>query len=460
MTALLLLAAAPGSAPAQTSETIEVHIPYTQFTLENGLNVLVHEDRTVPVVSVNVWYHVGSKNERPGRTGFAHLFEHVMFEGSANVAEGEFDDLLEAAGGVNNGSTSQDRTNYWENVPSSALELALWLEADRMGFLLESMDAGKLDVQRDVVMNERRQSYENRPYGLAWETLLAHLYPPGHPYHHPVIGSMEDLAAASLDDVGDFFRTYYSPSNASVAVAGDVSTRRVRELVERYFGDLPAGPPKPEVEVAPVALEADDFVVLEDRVQLPRLYMAWHTPEVFTDGDAHLELLANVLSSGKTSRLHRRLVYEERVAQSVSAFQSGGEATSTFMILVTARPDVGLEQLETAVREELDRLVAGAVRPEEMERASNQIEADFVSRLERVGGFGGKADRLNEYFFFTGDPGFVRRDLARYREADADDVRTAAERYLTEAHAVVLSVVPEGRTELSAVAPADGTEER
>ena len=430
---------------------MDTHIPHTRLRLGNGLTVLVHEDHSVPVVSVNVWYRVGSGHEAPGRTGLAHLFEHLMFEGSAHVPAGEFDHLLEAAGGVNNGSTSSDRTNYWANVPSSALELVLWLESDRMGFLLEAMGREKLDVQRDIVTNERRQSYENRPYGLAWETLLGNLYPLGHPYHHPVIGSMADLEAASLDDVRRFFRTYYAPNNASIAIAGDVTAARACALVERWFGSLrgEATAPPPVATEGP-ALDRDRRIVLEDRVQLPRLYLAWHSPRHYTDPDAELGLLASVLAEGKSSRLHRRLVYEEQLAHDVSAFQSGAVLGGSFEIVVTARPDIGLAGLETAVREELARVTDEGVNAEEVERSLAQLESAFVQALERVGGFGGKADRLNEYQVFTGDAGFAAEDLARFRRATPAALADAARRRLVGRPGVVLRVVPQGRRELAA----------
>ncbi len=445
------LARAPSATPDTTQGAkVQVHIPYTQFTLDNGLNVIVHRDPTLPIATVNVWYHVGSKNEKPGRTGFAHLFEHLMFEGSAHVPEGEFDNLLEAAGGVNNGSTTQDRTNYWENIPSNAVELALWLEADRMGTLLETMTRRKLDLQRDVVKNERRQSVDNQPYGRAFETVYANLYPEGHPYHGSVIGSMHDLSAATLDDVKDFFRTYYAPNNASIAVAGKVSVRRVQALVEKYFGRIPAGPPIPEVEAPDPTLPADRDVVLEDRVRLPRLYLAWHTPKAFSDDDAAMDVLASVLARGKSSRLYRRLVYTDEIAQDVRAFQDSRELGSVFWIIATARPGVGLARVDAAVREELTRVARDGVRSEEVARAVHQHETSFVRSLERVGGFGGKADRLNEYHFFTGDPGFARRDLARYQRLTPEAVAAAARGYLAGAHHVRLSIVPAGHVELAA----------
>ena len=434
----------------QETSTMELSLPYTEFTLDNGLTVLVHEDHAVPIASVNLWYRVGSANELPGRTGFAHLFEHLMFEGSANVPEGEFDNLLESAGAINNGSTNTDRTNYWETVPSNAVELALWLEADRMGGLLEAMTQEKLDAQRSVVQNERRQSYENRPYGLAWETMLTQLYPTTHPYSWPVIGSMADLDAASMEDVSNFFRTYYAPDNAILAVAGDVTVQQVRTLVERHFGHIERGPGVPSIEAQTVALEADRRRVLEDDVTLPRLYMAWHSPAYFAPGDAELDVVGSVLAEGKTSRLYRRLVYEQQTAQDVSAFQSSGQLGSTFWVVVTARPGVDLDDMETAVREEVARLAEQAPTQRELERSVNGIETGFVDALQTVGGFGGKADRLNLYEFYLDDPGFVQRDLARYHAITTDALRERVREYIAGRHAAILSVVPRGQPGLAA----------
>ena len=426
---------------------MQLNLPYESFTLDNGLQLLVHEDRTTPIVAVNLWYRVGSKDERPGRTGFAHLFEHLMFEGSAHAAKGAFDELLEAAGGYNNGSTTTDRTNYYETVPTSALELALWLEADRMGWLLPAMTQEKLDGQRDVVKNERRQSYENRPYGLAYETILAALYPPDHPYHWPVIGSMEDLDAASLEDVERFFRTYYAPNNASLAIAGAVDAATVRRMVERYFGDIPGGADVPHVAAASGSIPEDRALVLEDDVELPRLYMAWHSPAFFDEGDAALDFVASVLADGKPSRLHRSLIYERRIAQDVQAFQNSGMLGSSFFVVVTGRQGISLAELEQGVRRELEAIVTRGIEERELERVRNQIETDFVDGLQNVLN---RADRLNLYAYYTGDPGYVGEDLERYRRLRSADVVDAARRYLLEAPSVVLSVVPKGRRDLAA----------
>jgi zinc protease len=420
-----------------------VEIPFTKVVLDNGLNVIVHEDRAVPIAAVNVWYHVGSKNERPGRTGFAHLFEHLMFEGSAHYDRGFFQPLQEV-GAALNGSTNSDRTNYWEVVPTSALERALWMESDRMGFLLPALTERKLANQRDVVINERRQSYENRPYGLASFAMLAALYPPNHPYSWPTIGSAEDVRQATLEDVSAFFRTYYHPANASLVVAGDVESGAAVELVRRYFGELPAGPATPAVQVP-----ADDDVretrlSLIDRVQLPRLYLAWRSPGLFQPGDAELDLLAGVLAHGKTSRLYRTLVFERRIATDVSAAQNSRELSGFFQIAATAAPGVSLVEIEAAIEAELRVVGGGGCEPHELERSAAQIEAQFVFGLQTVGGFGGRSDQLNAYNVFVGDPGFVERDLSRYRAVDLAQLTRAARTWLVPDRRVALSVVPPG----------------
>jgi len=420
-----------------------LHVPYQTFTLSNGLQVLLHEDHSVPLVSVNMWYHVGSSDEKPGRTGFAHLFEHIMFMGSQHVPTGDFDRLLEAAGGDNNGSTTEDRTNYYEDAPSNALALPLWLDSDRMGFLLPEITAEKVDLQRGVVQNERRQSYENRPYGLAEENILQRLYPPDHPYHWPVIGSMADLSAATLEDVRGFFRTYYTANNATLAIAGDITPRATRQLVERYFGDIPR-PTPPAVQ-----LGADVYATIEDRVQVPRVYDAWHSVKAFADGDATLDVLANVLAGGRSSRLYKRLVYELQIATDVVAFQDGGRIDGKFELWATARPGHDLTELARVIDEEVRKVAQAGPTPREVERAQNSFEAQFLSRMERVGGFGGKADQLNFYNYFVGTPDYFEKDLDRYRKVTAADVQQAARGYLVDAHRVVLSVVPQGKPELA-----------
>lgn len=417
-------------------------VPYTQFKLSNGLNVILHRDTSVPVVTVNVWYHVGSGNERPGRTGFAHLFEHVMFEGSMHVPEGQFDNWLEAAGGNNNGSTTNDRTNYYEDLPSNALELALFLESDRMGFLLDDKAPDKINGQRDVVKNEKRQSVDNQPYGQAFIELPAMLYPPGHPYSWSTIGSMDDLTAASFEDVARFFRTYYVPSNASLVVAGDIDLAATRKLVEKWFDDVPAGKPVPPLTVPSVVLDGVKKKTITDRVQLPRLYLAWHTPALLKPGDAAMDIVSNLLSGGKNSRLYRRLVYEMQIAQDVQAVQQSQALDSNFVIIATARPGQTLDRIEAVIDEELDQLRATAPEAREMTRAVNQIEANFFRSMERVGGFGGKANQLNSYYQAIGEPDYFQKDLERYRALTAADIKAAIEKYLPKDRRVELSVVP------------------
>ena len=429
--------------PPAPGGPVSIQVPYTQFTLPNGLKVILHEDRSVPIVSVNVWYHVGSANERPGRTGFAHLFEHLMFMGSGHVPPGEFDALLEGAGGMNNGSTNTDRTNYWINVPSNALELALFVESDRMGYLLDTMSPQVVDAQRDVVKNERRQSYENRPYGMADLALAEMLYPEGHPYRWPVIGHMEDLTAASYEDVVEFFKRYYAPSNASLVVAGDLDVAETRRLVEKWFSDVKPGPRAEPVAIPGLRLADVVSKTMTDRVQLPRLTLAWLTPRHFTPGDAELDVVADVLAGGRNSRLYKRLVYDMQIAQSVTAFQASRALSSYFVVQVMVRPGRTVEEIQKVVDEEIARLQADGPTDREVERARNKIEASFYSRMERVGGFGGKADQMNAYYTTTGMPDWFNQDLARYRALSPIDIRAAAAEFLPATERVELTVLPE-----------------
>jgi zinc protease len=424
-----------------------MQIPFTHQRLANGLDVIVHEDRDCPIVAVNVWYHVGSKNEQPGRTGFAHLFEHLMFEGSQHHDSGYFRPLQEV-GGVLNGSTNADRTNYWEVVPANALDLALWMESDRMGYLLPALTEEKFENQRNVVLNERRQNYENRPYGLAGMSLVASLYPPDHPYHWMTIGVAADIKAARLDDVRAFFQTYYRPRNASLALAGDIDTSRALALADAHFGDLDPGDEPPPVAVAPVVLSGETRLLLEDRVELPRLYLAWHSPALFAEDDAEMDLVSEVLAGGKTSRLYRSLVHEQRIATEVAASQGSRELASFFQIVATAAPGRTLVDVEAAVAGELTRLLDEGPSEDELARCRAQAEAHFLHRLQTVGGFGGKSDQLNAYNVYLGTPGYFAQDLDRYSRVDPAGVQRAARRWL-HAGRVVLSVVPRGRTSLA-----------
>jgi len=425
-----------------------VNISVAKHTLDNGLDVLLHEDHACPIVAVNLWYHVGSKNERPGKTGFAHLFEHLMFEGSEHHDRGFFPPL-QGAGATLNGSTNADRTNYWEVVPSGALELVLWMESDRMGYLLPALSEAKFANQRDVVLNERRQNYENRPYGLASMALLQALFPSNHPYHWATIGEVADLQAVQLGEVHAFFRRFYHPANASLALAGDIDSVRALELVEQYFGEIAPGEPVEPVR-AETSLSGEARMYLEDRVELPRLYLAWLTPAMFADGDADLDLATDLLANGKTSRLYRRLVFEERIATDVSAAQNSREIAGFAQITATAAPGHTLAELEHAILDEIARLSADGPNDDEMERGRVQAESQFVFRLQTVGGFGGKSDQLNAYNVFRGDPDYFDRDLERYQSATRASLQEATARYLDPARRVTLSVVPRDRAALAA----------
>jgi zinc protease len=440
--ALLLLALSAAPAAAQ-----DVGIPYRSFDLPNGLRLLVHEDHTVPMAAVDVWYHVGSGYEQPGRTGFAHLFEHLMFEGSRNVPEGAFDNLLESAGAVNNGSTTSDRTNYYEVMPSNAVPLALWLEADRMGGLLATMTQEKLDLQRDVVKNERRQSYENRPYGMFYPTASKALYPEGHPYSWPTIGSMTDLSAATKEDVEAFFRQYYVPNNAVLVVAGDVHPDSVYALVRRYFGSIPRGSAVTKPDIPVPAIPQTRYLTLEDRVSLPQVNLIWRTGKAYSPDDAPLSALAAILTDGKNSRLYRRMVYTEQVAQSVGAFNDSELLSGDFYLRITGKEDLDLNRLQREALEEIAKIAASPPTAEELQRVKSGIETQLVGGLETVLG---KAEQLNQYLYYTGDPDHVQEVLESYRSLTPADVQRVARQYLEGKNRIVISIVPTGRTELAA----------
>ena len=436
------LAVAPVLAAAQSAP---LHVPATVDTLPNGLTLIIHEDHSVPIVTTNVWFHVGSGDEKPGRTGFAHLFEHLMFMGSQNAPYPQFDRLLEAAGANNNGSTTEDRTNYYEDGPITALPLMLWLEADRMGWLLPPMDKPKVDLQRDVVQNERRQSYENQPYGLVNDYLPKLLYPAGHPYSWPVIGSMADLSAASLEDVKAFFRRYYAPNNATLVVAGDVKPDDVRALVRKYFTDIPRGPAIDRPSPAPFTVK-DTAIVLEDRVQLPRLYLNWHTVKGWQADDAALDIASYILAGSRTSRLTQALVYGGELATNVQAYQDGKRLDGDFSIITTARPGRGLDTLRTIVDFEIARLAMEGPTLRELDEAKNATEASFLRGIQQVAG---KADRLNAYYYQTGIPDSFQADIDRYKAVTAADVQRVVKQYL-RTNRVMASVVPQGKPELAA----------
>ncbi len=438
-----LIAAAMG-VQASGAQSVP-RIPFEKTTLANGLEVILHEDHSTPIVVVNTWYKVGSGDEKRGRTGFAHLFEHIMFMGSQNVPVGAFDKWLETAGANNNGSTTEDRTNYYESMPSNALPLALWLDADRMGKLLPVMDQTKLDLQRDVVKNERRQRVDNVPYGKWNETVIGALFPSTHPYNWPVIGSMADLSAASLEDVKGFFRTYYAPNNATMVISGDFNRDSALTWVNRYFGAIPRGPqlpPRPVIQG--FTIPRDTFLVLEDRVTLPRLYNTWHSGRIYAPDDAPLDLLADVLAGDKNSRLYKRLVFEMQVAQDVIAFNNSTKLDGYFNVWVTAKPGHTPSEMAGLVAEEINKIVKDGITPRELARAQNTRRASFLDRMASVYG---KSDRLAEYNYFAGNPDYSQQDAARYDRVTTADVQRVAAAYLTKPK-VVLTIVPQGKKEL------------
>jgi zinc protease len=421
-------------------------IEFEAYQLGNGLKVILHQDRKLPVVHVNLWYHVGSKNEVPGKTGFAHLFEHMMFEGSRNI-KGSYVSLMERAGanisqGGINGTTNFDRTNYFETVPSGSLELALWAESDRMGYLLDAVNQENFDNQRDVVKNERRQSMDNVPYGTAVEVIFQNLFPKGHPYSWHIIGSMADLESATLEDVHQFFRTFYTPNNSVLTIAGDFEPDDARRLVERYFAPFKPGPPLHRNERHETTLTTNRRITVRDRVPQERLYLAWPGVAYFEPEDAALDLLSTLLADGKNSRLYKRLVYDEQVASDVSAFNYSLEIAGLVGVVATARPGVPLGTLETMIDEEIRRISKEGPTEEELERVKSGQEFDFISGLERIGGFGGKADRLAMYETFLGSPDRFQEDYERYQSVKGKDIRQAAKRYL-RAPRLSVAYVPE-----------------
>jgi predicted Zn-dependent peptidase len=437
--------AADQSGTAETAPAApNVHIEFEKFTLPSGLVLIVSRDSAVPEVAVNVSYSVGSRVERPGRTGFAHLFEHLMFMGTERAPTKMFDAWMEQSGGRNNAWTAEDRTDYFDIAPPTALPLVLWLEADRMRDLGHLIDREKLDLQRSVVRNERRQNIENRPYGVIELELPELVWPVSHPYHHPVIGSHKDLAAASVEDVRSFFETYYDPANASIVVAGDVDTERVRAEVGRLFGAIPSKGKPSESAVLPtsrpeVLPPSETHRTVSDNVELAKVVIAWRSPPHFVKGDAELDLVASVLSNGKASRLYRSLVYDRKLAQDVSATQQSHSLGSEFVVEATVRPSVAPAVVEQALFEQIGKLAAERVPMEELERAKNEYEMSFVERLQSVAE---RASLLNMYEAETGNPGYIGADLDRYRAATPDDLMDVVRRVLSHESAVVLTVLP------------------
>ena len=438
--------AAQPSRPAAAASADAIKLPFETYTLPNGLTVILSQDKTTPTVAVNVWYKVGSKNEAVGRTGFAHLFEHVMFTGSGNVPYGLHDKLTEGVGGQNNGTTNNDRTTYYETVPGNYLESALWLEADRMGYLLDALDLAKLNAQRDIVKNERRQGVDNQPYGRAGEILAKATYPPTHPYSWDVIGSMEDLSAASEEDVKSFFRLYYAPNNAYLAIVGDFDTAQTKAWVSRYFGPIQRGKPISRPKVEPVTLSGETRLVYEDRVQVPRLYIQWPTVGERSDDRFALDVLSTILTGARTARITKALVYDEQAAASASAFQSTNEDVGEFLLMITPRPGHTLTTLEAATDAIVERLKKEGPTAEEIQKAIAGEELAFVSNLESNLG---KAFQLADGAGYHGDAGYFRTAYRKTLSVTAEDVKRVANKYLTSGR-VVLSIVPEGKLDQAA----------
>ena len=429
------------------AESAAIDVPYQKFVLKNGLSLIVHEDHKAPIVAVNVWYHVGSKNERPGKTGFAHLFEHLMFGGSEHHQR-RYIEAMEPIGATDlNGTTNSDRTNYFENVPTSALDYTLWLESDRMGHMLGAIDQKTLDLQRGVVQNEKRQG-ENQPYGLAYELITKATYPPGHPYSWTVIGSMDDLSAASMSDVQEWFKTYYGPSNAVLVLAGDIDANTARQKVEKYFGDIPAGPPIAAQRLWVAKMTGSHRQVAQDRVPQARIYEVWNVPQTGSPDADYLDMLSRVLAQGKSSRLYKRLVYDDQIATDVSAFNSTQEIGGQFRIQATARPGDDLTKVEKAIDEELARLLEAGPTGLEVERVKNQMLAAFVRGIERVGGFGGKSDLLASNQIYLGSPDAYKTSLKRIEGATPEDIRSAGRRWLSDG-VYILEVHPYPKYETS-----------
>lgn len=429
---------AQSKAPAPNNS---INIPFEKFVLPNGLTVILSEDHSVPRVNVDVWYHVGSKNEKVGRTGFAHMFEHVMFTGSLNVAYGLHDRFTEGVGGDNNGTTNNDRTNYYENVPTNYLETALWMEADRMGFLLDKLDEAKFNAQREIVQNERRQGVDNQPYGRAFEVLTSQMLPESNPYSWPVVGYLTDLQKAGVEDVKEFFRLYYAPNNATIAIVGDFDPAKTKVWVTKYFGDLKRGAPIVRPKVTPAVIDGEKRVTFEDRVQVPRLYMAWNTVGEDSSDDQVLQVMAAILSGPRTARITKELVYDKQSAANVGAFQSTDENNGGFIIQVTPRPNNSLTDIEAGVDSIVARFKREGPTAEEMIKAMAGVEFGFVSGLESNYN---KAEVLLNGAVFHGDAGEYKKQYAALKAITAADVKRVANKYLS-GNRVVLSVVPQGK---------------
>lgn len=414
------------------------NLAYTKTKLKNGLEIILHQDNSLPLGAVNIWYKVGSANEWKGKTGLAHLFEHMMFQGSLNVPKEMHFKYIQEAGGILNGSTSFDRTNYFEKLPSNALEIALWLESDRMGFLLDALNEEKLENQKSVVINERLERYDNQPYGLAWEILVKNFFPENHPYSWPTIGSKEDIESFTLDDVINFFKEYYSPSNATLVVAGDINLSETSNLIEKYFGEIPSY----QTPSSPVPKDSDlsenRFVEHKDNVQLPRLYLAFPSARIFQPKDAEFEILSDILSGSKNSRLNKRLVIENQIAQDVSAFQFSGKYGGFFVIVSTAKPGIALSEMKKIIFEEVSEIISESISEKELTKTRNKIKSGFVSSLQNLNN---TADHLNHYNFYLNEPNSFEWDINRYLAIQPYDIKKICEELLNKNY-LELNIIP------------------
>ena len=415
-----------------------LNIEYKKYKLDNGLDVILYKNTTLPIVTVNIWYRVGSANESNGKTGFAHLFEHMMFQGSQNVGKEMHFKYIQEAGGSLNGTTNTDRTNYFETLPSNNLELALWLESDRMGFMLPGLTQEKLDNQKDVVMNERRQRYENQPYGLAWEIIFSNLFPENHPYHWPTIGWMQDIEKFNLEDIKHFFNTYYKPNNASLVIGGDIDYDHTTEIVEKYFGEIPEGKKIPGIKVPAVEFNETKIIIHKDNVQLPRIFLTWHSAKYFDKDDAPLDMLSDILSGTKNSRLQNSLVFEQQLAQEVVAFQYSGNLSGIFIIVATPKPGIEINRLKEAIFTEINSIADNGVTEDELELTRNATKSSFIYSLQNLEYL---VNQINSYNYFFEEPNSFYADLKRTESVKTEDVKRVAENYLKKPY-LELNIIP------------------
>ena len=415
-----------------------LNIEYEKFKLQNNLDVVLYQDKSLPIVAVNIWYKIGSANEKPGKTGLAHLFEHMMFQGSEHVPKEMHFRYIQEAGGTLNGSTSIDRTNYYESVPSTNLEMVLWLESDRMGYLLPALTQEKLDNQIGVVSNERRQNYENQPYGLAWEKLFSTLYPKNYPYNWPTIGWMKDIENYNLDDVKNFFNTFYSPQNASLVIGGNFDFAEAKDLVKSYFGNITNKTEIPKLNVKPPNLTESKKVILKDDVQLPRLYLAWISDKAYGKDDAKLDILADILTGSKNSRLYKELLIDKQIAQDISAFQYSGNLNGAFIIVATPKPGVKLDVLKKEIFNQINFLLKSGITKAELRRSLNSYKSSFIYSLQNLDNL---ANQINNYNCFLNEPNSFIYDIGRYEKVTGKDVVSVTEKYLNT-NFVELNVVP------------------